>query len=141
LSQEEIRVMVDTAPSKALTSSPELEGFCIDSLECYGTTFRQPHHNTHTPDAVRAGTGPTLSTFYTLRRGSNPKARCHRARSADAFVAALRNGFDDFTCGGDTGIFVHRNTALELGFMAELDARPTQVLHGGARQVKIIWLV
>ena len=68
---------------------------------------------------------PTLAAYYTTSR--EPGGAW--ARVAQAFRAALAEGFDNIACGGDTGVFAHGNNALELQLMVQLGADWRRVLQ------------
>ncbi|KAI0308341.1 hypothetical protein B0F90DRAFT_1807545 [Multifurca ochricompacta] len=145
-SLEEIKVMVDTAHRagvkvavhtqdketiNTILTSPELEGFRVDSLE-HGINFEQPHDaDRRRWDVAPASSAkpviwvPTLSAFYTSGRYEGGPW----ASLVNAFRAALRDGFEDIACGGDTGVFAHGDNALELCLMVALGASPVQVLR------------
>ncbi|KAF8837627.1 hypothetical protein BDN67DRAFT_908900 [Paxillus ammoniavirescens] len=70
---------------------------------------------------------PSLAAYFTMNRGSGGPWE----RAVQSFKAALEEGLDNISCGGDTGVFAHGDNALEMSLMVRLGADWKKVLKWG----------
>ncbi|KAF7369260.1 Amidohydro-rel domain-containing protein [Mycena venus] len=139
--RDELKTLIDTAHqygvkiaahAKTVPVIKDLLALGIDSIE-HGTELHTSADVVRTlaSPGCRTVYVPTLAAYYSLAQRGGGSAAWEDAQASFAAVLAQGLGSVALACGGDTGVFLHGENALEMELMVQLGAPWEWVLRWG----------